>query len=228
MLGVLKCGFPPVVLLGLCKQWWRPRLETNLSQLSPHGKSVALFAWYESIFSKGDGDLECTSLNVHEIPLVDDAPVRQPYRRIPPSQYETVKAHIQQLLESQVIRESSSPYSSPIILVTKKDGSLRLCVDYRQLNSKTCRDAYPLPRIEESLDALSGARWFSTILQAGITKSQWQIKISRRPPFAPHLASLSLIGCHSGSAMLQALFSALWSACLEIAVINQFSCTLMM
>ncbi|KAL6465795.1 hypothetical protein MHYP_G00259280 [Metynnis hypsauchen] len=123
----------------------------------------ALFAKYSNIFSKGDGDLGCTSLITHEIPLVDEVPVRQPYRRIVPSQYETVKAHIQQLLDSKVIRESSSPYSSPIVLVTKKDGSLRLCVDYRQLNSKTRRDSYPLPRIEESLDALSGARLFSTL-----------------------------------------------------------------
>lgn len=126
-------------------------------------QAQALFAQYSSIFSRGDGDLGCTSLITHEIPLLDNVPVRQPYRRIPPSQYETVKAHIQQLLDSQVIKESSSPYSSPIVLVTKKDGSLRLCVDYRQLNAKTRRDAYPLPRIEESLDALSGARWFSTL-----------------------------------------------------------------
>ncbi|KAI3368246.1 hypothetical protein L3Q82_007966 [Scortum barcoo] len=88
---------------------------------------------------------------------------RQRYCRIPPSEYEAVKAHINQLLESQVIRESSSPYASPIVLVRKKDGSLRLCVDYRLLNSKTRKDAFPLPRIEESLDALSGAHWFSTI-----------------------------------------------------------------
>lgn len=74
-----------------------------------------------------------------------------------------MKAHINQLLESQVIRESSSPYASPIVLVRKKDESLRMCVDYRPLNSKTRKDAFPLPRIEESLDALSGARWFSTI-----------------------------------------------------------------
>ena len=74
-----------------------------------------------------------------------------------------MKAHIQQLLDSLVIRESSSPYASPIVLVWKKDGTLRLCVDYRQLNSKTRRDAFPLPRIEESLDALSGAKWFSTL-----------------------------------------------------------------
>ena len=126
-------------------------------------QAQALFAQYSSIFSRNDRDLGCTSLIAHEIPLLDDVPVRQPYRRIPPSQYETVKAHIQQLLDSKVIRESSSPYSSPIVLVTKKDGSLRLCVDYRQLNAKTRRDAYPLPRIEESLDALSGATWFSTL-----------------------------------------------------------------
>lgn len=87
----------------------------------------------------------------------------QRYRRIPPSEYEAVKAHINQLLEAQVIRESSSPYASPIVLVRKKDSSLCLCVDYRLLNSKTRKDAFPLPRIEESLDALSGGRWFSTL-----------------------------------------------------------------
>lgn len=93
--------------------------------LSPQQRSraKALFAKYDHIFSKGDGDLGCTSLIAHEIPLIDNTPVRQPYRRIPPSQYETVKEHIQQVLQSQVIRESCSPYSSPIVLVTKKDGT---------------------------------------------------------------------------------------------------------
>lgn len=118
---------------------------------------------YSSVFSAHEGDLGCTDLLAHEIPLVDDVPIRQRYRRIPPSDYDSVKAHINQLLEAQVIRESCSPYASPIVLVKKKDGSLRMCVDYRQLNSKTRRDAFPLPRIEESLDALSGAKWFSTL-----------------------------------------------------------------
>ena len=104
----------------------------------------------------------CTDLISHDIPLVD-VPVRQRYRRIPPSDYEVVKEHINQLLSSQVIRESSSPYASPIVLVRKQDGSLCMCVDYRQLNSKTRKDAFPLPRIEESPDALSGACWFSTL-----------------------------------------------------------------
>lgn len=123
---------------------------------------------YSDIFSDHEGDIGCTNLISHEIPLVDEAPVRQRYRRIPPSEYEAVKAHIHQLLKAQIIRESSSPFASPIVLVKKKDGSIRLCVDYRLLNSKTHKDAFPLPRIEESLDALSGARWFSTLdLAAG-------------------------------------------------------------
>lgn len=99
----------------------------------------------------------------HDIPLLDETPVKQRYRRIPPSDYEAVKTHINQLLQTQVIRESCSPYASPIVLVKKKDGSLRMCVDYRQLNARTRKDAFPLPRIEETLDMLSGARWFSTM-----------------------------------------------------------------
>lgn len=118
----------------------------------------ALLQKYQVVFSAHEGDLGCTRLISHDIPLLDDVPVRQRYRRIPPSDYEVVKTHINQLLEAQVIRESSSPYASPIVLVKKKDGSLRMCVDYRHLNAKTRKDAFPLPRIEESLDSLTGAQ----------------------------------------------------------------------
>lgn len=123
----------------------------------------SLLLRYSSVFSTHEGDLGCTTLITHDIPLLDQVPVKQRYRRIPPSDYEAVKAHINQLLQAQVIRESSSPFASPIVLVKKKDGSLRMCVDYRQLNAKTRKDAFPLPRIEESLDMLCGARWFSTM-----------------------------------------------------------------
>ncbi|KAI7789405.1 hypothetical protein IRJ41_007459 [Triplophysa rosa] len=102
---------------------------------------------YQDVFAKDEGDLGCTSLIEHHIPVLDDAPVRQHHRRIPPSHLEAVKSHIKQLLESQVIKESCSPSASLIVL----------------LNAKTRKDAYPLPRIEESLDALTGAKWFSTL-----------------------------------------------------------------
>lgn len=142
------------------------QIETvDLSALSTEEQNKArlLLQKYTPVFSSHDGDLGCTNLISHEIPLVDDTPIRQRYRRIPTSEYEVVKEHINQLLGAQVIRESCSPFASPIVLVKKKDGSLRLCVDYRQLNSRTRKDAFPLPRIEESLDALTGARWFSTL-----------------------------------------------------------------
>lgn len=137
----------------------------NLSMLDreEQHKVRALLLKYEAVFSAFDGDLGVTNLIEHTIPLLDTVPVRQRYRRIPPSEYEAVKSHINQLLATQVIRESSSPYASPIVLVRKKDGSLRLCVDYRQLNKKTRKDAFALPRIEETLDSLSGARWFTTM-----------------------------------------------------------------
>lgn len=143
----------------------------------------ALLREYQSVFSRYEGDLGCTNLLSHEIPLTDDTPVRQRYRRIPPSEYELVKTHISQLLEAQVIRESCSPYASPVVLVRKKDGSLRMCVDYRQLNSKTRRDAFPLPRIEETLDSLTGAHWFSTLdLASGY--NQVPVSESDRPKTA--------------------------------------------
>ena len=79
----------------------------------------------------------------------------------PPNQFEEVKEHLQVLLERGVIRHSQSDYASLVVLVCKKSGALRLCVDYRRLNAKTRKDAYPLPRIDESLDALGRAWYFS-------------------------------------------------------------------
>ena len=99
----------------------------------------------------------------HKIPTTDDHPVCVPHRRVPPHQMGEVKAHLQKLLEQHIIRPSSSPYAAPIVIVRKKDGSLRLCVDYRMLNDKTRKDAYPLPRIDEALDSLKGATLFSSI-----------------------------------------------------------------
>uniref|UniRef100_A0A671PMH6 ribonuclease H n=1 Tax=Sinocyclocheilus anshuiensis TaxID=1608454 RepID=A0A671PMH6_9TELE len=138
-------------------------IDLSALSLEEQGQVRALLQKYQSVFSAYDNDLGCTNLISHTIPLVDDVLVRQRYRRLPPSDYDVVKTHINQLLEAQIIRESCSPYASPIVLVKKKDGSLRMCVDYRQLNSKTRKDAFPLPRIEETLDALTGARWFSTM-----------------------------------------------------------------
>ncbi len=89
--------------------------------------------------------------------------------------YEEVKQHIQEMLACGAIRPSSSPYASGAVLVRKSDGSLRFCLDFRKINSKTIKDAYFLPRIEETIDNLQGATWFSSLdLQAGY----WQVPMA--------------------------------------------------
>lgn len=167
-----------------------------------------LLGKHARVFAKSETDLGCTNVIEHEIPVVDEAPVRQRYRRIPPSQYEEVKAHIAQLLQHGIIRESSSPYSSPLVIVRKKNGSLRLCVDYRQLNAKTRRDAFPLPRIEESLDALGVPGGFPLLTwPAGTIRWGWLRRIVVKLLSAPRSGCMSSPGCRLVSVMPQVLSS---------------------
>ena len=123
---------------------------------------------YQDIFSKDDTDVGHTTMVKHKIELLDERPFKQRYRRIPQSMFQEVKSHIHQMLRTGIIRKSHSPWSSNLVLVKKKDGSLRLCVDFRMLNLKTKKDSYALPRIEEILDCLSDNKLFSVIdMRAG-------------------------------------------------------------
>lgn len=118
---------------------------------------------YSDIFSTSEFDIGHTRTVKHNISLKEDTPFKQRHRYIPPAMYQEVKDHLRQLLECGVIEESSSPYASAVVLVRKKSGALRFCVDYRQLNDKTVKDSYALPRIEEIMDQLKGATCFSTL-----------------------------------------------------------------
>ena len=127
------------------------------------------------VFSKDDMDMGRTNLVKHHIKLTDPVPFKEAYRRIPPQMYDEVKAHIQEMLDLGAIRPSNSPWASAIVLVRKKDGRLRFCIDLRKLNNRTVKDTYSLPRFESILDSLGGARVFPTLdLKAGY----WQVDMA--------------------------------------------------
>ena len=128
-----------------------------------------------NIFSKNDMDMGRTNLVKHHIELTDPIPFKESYRRIPPQMYDEVKIHIQEMLDLGAIRHSNSPWSSAIVLVRKKDGRLRFCIDLRKLNNRTVKDAYSLPRIETLLDTFLGSTIFTTLdLKAGY----WQVEMA--------------------------------------------------
>lgn len=114
-------------------------------------------------FSSGKDDVGLTSRVKHDIRMNDNTPFKERHRRIPPGMYTQVREHLQQMLDSGIIRRSRSPWSSNVVWVKKKDGTLRQCVDFRQLNARTIKDSYALPKIEELLDALSGSKYFSVL-----------------------------------------------------------------
>ena len=120
-------------------------------------------------------DMGRTNLVKHHIELTDPIPFKESYRRIPPQMYDEVKAHIQEMLDLGAIRHSNSPWASAIVLVQKKDGRLRFCIDLRKLNNRTVKDAYSLQRIETLLDTFLGSTIFTTLdLKAGY----WQVEMA--------------------------------------------------
>ena len=88
--------------------------------------------------------------------------------------FEEVRQHLKEMLEADAIRPSQSPFSSNVMLVRKKDGSFRFCIDFRKLNSHTVRDAYTLPHIDDTIDTLTGAKYFSKL---DLRRGYWQVEM---------------------------------------------------
>ena len=161
-----------------------PSHLTDLYERSAAGMSSAqrkqianLLRKYGDTFSSSDSDLGRTGIIKHKIPTSDATPIKQPMRRVPVHMQEEVNKQLDMMLENDIIQPSTSPWASGIVLVRKKDGTKRFCIDYRRLNDVTTKDAYPLPRIDESLDQLAGATWFSCLdLSAGY----WQVEVDPR------------------------------------------------
>ena len=116
-------------------------------------------------FSKNDDDIGCAPELQLNIELMDKTPVKTSYRSIPPPLYREVKDYLVDLMNKGFIQRSSSPYSSPMVCVRKKDGSLRLCCDFRAINSRSYSSQKVIPRIDDTISKLKGNSWFSTLDQ---------------------------------------------------------------
>uniref|UniRef100_A0A9J7XGM7 ribonuclease H n=1 Tax=Cyprinus carpio carpio TaxID=630221 RepID=A0A9J7XGM7_CYPCA len=124
---------------------------------------VELVGEYDDIFSRHSLDCGEAREFVHNIRLTDDRPFRMPYRRVPPAHYQQLRRVLSDMEERGIIRKSISEYASPLVMVWKKDGGLRICTDFRWLNARTLKDAHPLPHQADCLAALGGNAVFSTM-----------------------------------------------------------------
>lgn len=129
---------------------------------------------YQDTFSKNEWDIGLTNLTEHPINTGDAKPIKQRPRRVPVAYAAEEKGAIEDLLKKSVIQKSTSPWASPIILVRKKSGAIRPCVDYRKVNALVKPDAFPLPRIQDCLDAIAGSSPFSSF---DITSGYFQIPL---------------------------------------------------
>lgn len=134
-----------------------------------------LLAQFRSSFDVAQPTLGRTSTVSHHIDTGSNAPLRQRPYRVSAKERQVISEHVDDMLQRGVIRPSHSPWASPVVLVTKKDGSIRFCVDYRRLNKITRKDVYPLPRIDDALDSLQGAEFFSSL---DLRSGYWQVPMS--------------------------------------------------
>ncbi|WKX98818.1 hypothetical protein Q1695_014030 [Nippostrongylus brasiliensis] len=158
------------------------RLSTLQALLTDNRKGEPLpagiwemIAENHDLFAIEDSELTQTQLVTHEIDTGETRPIRQRTRPVPLGVRSELREILQGLLERGVIERSHSPWASPVVLVRKKDGSLRLCVDYRELNKHIKQDAYPLPAPDAMLQSLQGKRIFTSL---DLCSGYWQIPLS--------------------------------------------------
>ena len=136
---------------------------------------IALVKKYRHLFSSKQSSPGGAKGIEHRIDTGNHYPFSCPPRRVSPREREIIDELVKEMLDTGVCSTSNSPWASPIVLIPKKDGSIRFCVDYRKLNSVTVRDVYPLPRIDDCLAALGGNKFFSTL---DLVSGYWQLNVA--------------------------------------------------
>ncbi len=156
--------------------WQQIDLSTSVLTDTEKQKLITFLKEYQAkgLFAASDYDLGCTDLIQHPIDTGDHPPVKLPPYRVAIAEKSKVLDLISKMESMGAIRPSASPWSSPIVIVPKKDGSLRFCCDYRKLNQITKRDIYPIPRIDDLMTNFASAKIYSSVdMQNGF----WQIKL---------------------------------------------------
>ena len=151
-------------------------------------KAVDLIKRYQDVFVAPDGKLGKTkACEGHRVVTGDTLPVRQRLRRVPPKRRKVIEDFVQDLLAQGCIKPSKSDWATPVVIVTKKDGSPRFCLDYRKLNAVTIKDAFPLPRIDDALDQLANRKYYCTLdLASGYYQLPMHPKDSHKTAFITH------------------------------------------
>ena len=183
--------------------------QTHLAEPELSSLRELLYS-YHDVFILEDSDHGYCDWIPHEINTEDSQPIKERTRRIPFHRRKALESLINQLQDKNIIRESSSPWAAPIVLVEKKDGSMRLCIDYRKLNAVTKPDAYPLPRVDDTLDSLAGCSLFSTL---DLATGYWQIAMSEHDrektaftsPLGLYEFNVLPMGCRNAPATFQRL-----------------------
>ena len=114
------------------------------------------------VFSKSEFDIGRTDVLHHRIDTGDNAPHYERLRRHPTTQLPMIDQHVEQMLQHDVIEPAASPWCSNVVMVKRRDGSMRFCIDYRKTNELIKKDKFPLPKIDTCLDMLNGSRYFSS------------------------------------------------------------------
>ena len=131
---------------------------------------------HHNIFSLEPNEIGWTDMAKHIIELLDTEPFKEQFHHMAPPLVEEVWEHLQEMLDGGAICPSQSPWCNVVVLVCKKDGGLWFCIDFRRLNSRTKKDAYPLPWMQETMESMVDTWFFSTLdLKSGF----WQVKMAK-------------------------------------------------
>ncbi len=148
---------------------------------------------FPSLFQERPGR---TEILTHNIILKDTTPIRQKPYRVPEKMVDQLRTEIETMLEMGIIEQSNSEWSSPILLVPKEDGGIRFCTDFKKLNSVSCFDSYPMPRIDELIERLGKASYMTTL---DLCKGYWQVPLD--PSSKPYTAFRSPTGLYQYTVM---------------------------